>query len=96
MAILADVAGLSMGNTCLLPLLTPHLSETGAGRVNSRADFCETGSRPNCAAEFSSNGPLSPQDVHSRDVLWSCGFGRFGCRVEETFKSFNEQSIILL
>jgi hypothetical protein len=73
-----------MGNTCLLPLLTPRVPETVVRRVKSASRIYCKDFFLFCFAQFSSSSPASPQDVHSPIVVSSCGFGRFGCRVEET------------
>ena len=70
MAILAHAAGLSMGNTCQLPLLTPNIPEIGAGRVKSAtARDCRRPFRKVRALFSTICGPSSTGCAQERDAF---------------------------
>jgi hypothetical protein len=79
-----------MGNTCLLPGLTPQAIESvwkfnnfSPAKVQARAGFEFVGRdfNPPGTSPFSTVTSGSPQFVHSEEADSSCAAGGFGCRV---------------
>ncbi len=86
MPIFVDATGMSMGNRCRLPDLTPRVPEMAAPRAKSRRitpNALLSGERRmgNLHA-LSTRESSPPQDVHRWITISGCGDCRFGCRVE--------------